>query len=146
MTVGLSYNKLFKLLIDRNMKKGDLCVAANVAPSSLAKLRNGENVNTDILVRICRTLQCEPGDIVELNNEDAPEWRDAKMKPAKTQNQTTEQLRHICDSTVKYVCFTMACEGMPIPEREVSDLHLLSRGELSGDEYRAKIRNEFNLK
>lgn len=66
--MGVSYNKLFKLLIDKNMKKGDLCEAANVSPSSLAKLRNGENVNTDILVRICKTLHCEPGDIMELSH------------------------------------------------------------------------------
>ena len=53
-----------------NMKKGELCEAAGVSPSSLAKLRNGENVNTDILVRICRTLHCEPGDIMELSHDD----------------------------------------------------------------------------
>ncbi len=68
--VGVSYNKLFKLLIDRNMKKGDLCVAASVSPSSLAKLKNGENVNTDILVRICQALHCEPGDIMELSYDE----------------------------------------------------------------------------
>ena len=71
--LGVSYNKLFKLLIDKNMKKGDLCTAASVSPSSLAKLRNGENVNTDIIVRICRTLQCEPGDIMELSHDDEPQ-------------------------------------------------------------------------
>ena len=69
-TLGVSYNKLFKLLIDMNMKKGDLCAAASVSPSSLAKLRNGENVNTDIIVRICRTLQCEPGDIMALSHDE----------------------------------------------------------------------------
>jgi len=69
--MGVSYNKLFKLLIDKNMKKGELCDNANVSPSSLAKLRNGENVNTDILVRICKVLNCDLGDIMELsNNED----------------------------------------------------------------------------
>ena len=52
------------------MKKGDLCAAASVSPSSLAKLRNGENVNTDIIVRICKTLQCEPGDIMELSHKE----------------------------------------------------------------------------
>jgi DNA-binding Xre family transcriptional regulator len=69
-TLGVCYNKLFKLLIDKNMKKGDLCVSAIVSRSSLAKLRNGENVNTDLIVRICRTLQCEPGDIMELAQDD----------------------------------------------------------------------------
>jgi len=67
--LGVSYNKLFKILIDKNMKKGDLCAAAGISPSSLAKLRNGENVNTDILVKICRTLHCEPGDIMELSHD-----------------------------------------------------------------------------
>jgi hypothetical protein len=52
----------------------------------------------------------------------------------------------LSDGAVKYVCFTMAMEGMPIPEREVSDLRSLSSGELSGDEYRAKILKELNLK
>ena len=76
--VGISYNKLFKLLIDKNMMKGDLCQSAKVSPSSLAKLRNGENVNTDILVRICRVLQCEPGDIMELspNLDSQPSHKD----------------------------------------------------------------------
>jgi len=69
-TLGVSYNKLFKLLIDKSMKKGELCEVANVSPSSLAKLRNGENVNTDILVRICKALHCEPGDIMELSRDD----------------------------------------------------------------------------
>ena len=69
--MGINYNRLFKLLIDKNMKKGDLCTAANISPSSLAKLRNSENVNTDLLVRICGALDCELNDIMELekNNE-----------------------------------------------------------------------------
>jgi uncharacterized membrane protein len=40
----------------------------------------------------------------------------------------------------------MAMEGMPLPEREIAELRRLSRGEISGDEYRARIRKEFNLK
>jgi DNA-binding Xre family transcriptional regulator len=74
IAVGVSYNKLWKLLIDKNMMKGELCKAANVSPSSLAKMKNGENVNTDLLVRICRALACEPGDIMEL----APEEQSAR--------------------------------------------------------------------
>jgi len=64
--MGVNYNRLFKMLIDRQMKKGDLCNAANVSPSSLAKLRNGENVNTDLLVRICVALDCDICDICEI--------------------------------------------------------------------------------
>ena len=71
--MGANYDKLFKLLIDKHMKKGDLCAAAKISPSSLAKLAKGENVNTDILVRICRVLQCQIGDIVELPYSDEME-------------------------------------------------------------------------
>ena len=68
-----SYNKLFKLLIDRKMKKGELAAAAGISGSSLAKLGRGENVNVDILVKICRVLNCEMNDIMELNPLDENE-------------------------------------------------------------------------
>lgn len=64
--MGVSYKKLWKLLIDKDMKKRDLCQLANVSPTSLAKLGKGENVNMDILVRICKALSCDMGDIVEV--------------------------------------------------------------------------------
>ena len=63
---GIRYIKLFKLLLDRKMKKGDLCLSAGISHSSLAKLGKGENVNTDVLVKICRTLKVELDDIMEL--------------------------------------------------------------------------------
>ena len=62
----ISYIKLFKLLLDRKMKKGDLCTIAGVSHSSLAKLGNGENVNTDVLVKICLALDVELSEIMEL--------------------------------------------------------------------------------
>lgn len=68
--MGASYKKLWKLLIDRDMKKRDLCLKAGVSTTSLAKLAKGENVNTDILVKICRALECDLGDIAEIVPED----------------------------------------------------------------------------
>ncbi|PKM83775.1 MAG: XRE family transcriptional regulator [Firmicutes bacterium HGW-Firmicutes-13] len=65
-----SYKKLWKLLIDRDMKKRDLCKLANVSSTSLAKLCKGENVNTDILIRICKALKCDIGDIVQVLPDD----------------------------------------------------------------------------
>jgi len=65
-SLGASYKKLWKLLIDRDMKKRDLCKKAGVSATSLAKLGKGENVNTDILVKICRTLNCGIDDIMEI--------------------------------------------------------------------------------
>ena len=64
--MSTSYNTLFKLLIDKYMKKGDLCAAAPISPSSMAKLGKVENVNTDILVKICRFLSCDISDIMEI--------------------------------------------------------------------------------
>lgn len=70
--MGASYKKLWKMLIDKDMKKRDLCKLANVSSTSLAKLGKGENVNTDILIRICTALGCELGDIVEILPNDNP--------------------------------------------------------------------------
>lgn len=62
----MSYNKLWKLLIDRNMKKSDLRKTAGISSSSLAKLGKNQNVTTDVLLKICNTLKCDISDIVEV--------------------------------------------------------------------------------
>ncbi|MDI9414374.1 MAG: helix-turn-helix transcriptional regulator [Bacillota bacterium] len=70
--MSVSYKKLWKLLIDLDMKKQELCERAGVSASSLAKLRRGENVNTDTLVKICRALNVsidEIMDIVHVTND-----------------------------------------------------------------------------
>lgn len=61
----LRYNKLWKLLIDRGMNKTDLKNLTGLSQSTIAKLTNGENINTDILERICKALGCDVCDIVE---------------------------------------------------------------------------------
>lgn len=61
----MSYNKLWKLLIDRKMTKTDLRKAARLSSSSLAKLGKGKNVTTDVLLRICETLGVTLHDIVD---------------------------------------------------------------------------------
>lgn len=72
MTV--SYKKLWKLLIDLDMRKKDLLAAAGISQSSLSKLRRNENVNMDILVKVCTALNCDIGDIMEIvkKNEELP--------------------------------------------------------------------------
>lgn len=65
MKLKMSYKKLWKLLIDKDMKKSDLRKAAGISSSSLAKLGKDENVTTDVLLRICETLECGLDDIVE---------------------------------------------------------------------------------
>ncbi len=67
----ISYKKLWKLLIDRDMKKKDLMVAADISSSSITKLAKGENVNTDTIHKICNALQCDVADSMEMTNNDA---------------------------------------------------------------------------
>jgi len=62
----ISYLKLWHLLLDRNLNKNDLRKATGLSSASIAKLSKGENVTTDILVRICAALNCELNDIMEL--------------------------------------------------------------------------------
>ena len=65
-----SYKKLMKVLIDRDMKKKELQELAGISSASVAKLVKSENVNTDILLRICIALECDISDIMELVPDD----------------------------------------------------------------------------
>ena len=62
----ISYNKLWKMLIDKNMKKQDLKKATGISATCIAKMGRGDNVTTDVLVRICTALDCRLEDIMEL--------------------------------------------------------------------------------
>lgn len=62
----ISYKKLWKMLIDREMKKKDLAELAGISTTSIAKLGKNENVNTDILLKICRALKCDISEIMEI--------------------------------------------------------------------------------
>ncbi len=66
----ISYKKLWKLLIDRDLKKKDLCEMAGISSVSMAKLGKNENINTSILVRICEALECDTSDIMEIEREE----------------------------------------------------------------------------
>jgi DNA-binding Xre family transcriptional regulator len=64
--MAVSYKKLWKLLIDKDLKKKDLREAANLSPTLMSKLGRNENMTTDVLARICKALQCDVGDIMEM--------------------------------------------------------------------------------
>ena len=61
----ISYNKLWKLLIDKDMKRKDLQEAAGISSASIAKLGRGDNITTDVLLKICETLNSKLEDIME---------------------------------------------------------------------------------
>ncbi len=62
----ISYNRLWKLLIDRKMKKKDLVETAGVSWSTITKMGRDEHVSTDILVKICAALECEIDEVMEI--------------------------------------------------------------------------------
>lgn len=63
--MALSYKKLFKLLIDRNLMKKDLCKMADISTTSVSKLAKDQNVNSEIIDKICKALECNVEDIME---------------------------------------------------------------------------------
>jgi DNA-binding Xre family transcriptional regulator len=65
----ISYNKLWKLLIDKRMNRKDLRLAAGISTTVLAKLGKGANVTTDVLLKICDVLNCDIADIMEIERE-----------------------------------------------------------------------------
>jgi len=68
--MGITYKKLWKLLIDRDMLKKDLREGCDLSTASMAKLAKGRNINTDVLVRVCNFLRCDISDICEVVLDD----------------------------------------------------------------------------
>ena len=68
--MAASYKKLWKLLIDRDMRKEDLRLKAGITTTAMAKLGRNETVHMDILLKICNALNCRLDDILEIVSED----------------------------------------------------------------------------
>lgn len=68
--MAISYNKLWKLLVDRKMSKADLRKAAGIAPNTMTRMRRDEEVTLAVLQKICKTLEVDIGDIMEFLPEE----------------------------------------------------------------------------
>ena len=68
--MAISYNKLWKLLVDKKMSKADLRKAAGIAPNTMTRLRRDEEVTLTVLNKICKTLEVDIGDIMEFLPEE----------------------------------------------------------------------------
>lgn len=75
--MNVSYKKLWKLLIDKDMMKKDLQKEAGISWATLTKMSKGEVVSTEVLMKVCKVLHCDVGDIVEFIN-DGDEQKDTK--------------------------------------------------------------------
>ena len=64
--MAISYKKLWKLLIDKDMKKKDLCAKAGISPASVTKMGRNGHVTTEVLAKICTALNCTIDDIMEI--------------------------------------------------------------------------------
>ena len=76
----VSYKKLWKLLIDKDMKKKDLREATGISTASMAKLSKNENLTTDVLLRICDALKCDISDIMEVSLDDEEHFENEDEK------------------------------------------------------------------
>ena len=68
--MAISYNKLWKLLVDKKMSKADLRKAASIAPNTMTRLRRDEEVTLSVLNRICIVLDVNIGDVMEFTNDE----------------------------------------------------------------------------
>ncbi|MEA5049892.1 MAG: helix-turn-helix transcriptional regulator [Oscillospiraceae bacterium] len=69
----VSYNKLWKLLIDRKLMKKELREMAGISSATLAKMSKGKTISGEVIVKICTALHCDVGDIMEIVPDDSPE-------------------------------------------------------------------------
>lgn len=67
--MAVSYKKLWKLLIDKDIKKKDLCARAGISPATITKMGKNGHVTTEVLVKICSALDCQIDDIIEISYE-----------------------------------------------------------------------------
>lgn len=67
--MGISYNKLWKLIIDKNMNKAKLRTLAGITSNAMAKLGKNKSVQLETLVKICKVLDCDVGDICEIKDD-----------------------------------------------------------------------------
>lgn len=74
--VIISYNKLWHLMLDKKINKRELRDMTGISTASIAKLGKGENVTTDVLVRICKALDCDITEIMELSREDKSDGKE----------------------------------------------------------------------
>lgn len=68
--MAVSYKKLWKMLIDKDMKKKDLCAKAGISTASVTKMGKGGHVTTEVLAKICTALECTMDDIMEIVQEE----------------------------------------------------------------------------
>ena len=68
--MAVSYDKLWKLLIDKKLTKTALCTMADMSSSTMAKMSKNETVSMDVMLRICKVLDCNVGDIMDATKED----------------------------------------------------------------------------
>ena len=78
--MDISYNKLWKLLIDKGINKTQLGEASGISSSTISKMGKNEQISMDSMIKICRILNCDIGDIVEIKENSKESYKDKKLK------------------------------------------------------------------
>jgi DNA-binding Xre family transcriptional regulator len=73
-SMKISYKKLWKMLIDKNMTRRDLRLLTGISTTSVAKMGKGENIQTDILLKICKALKCDITEIMEIEHHESDSY------------------------------------------------------------------------
>lgn len=68
--MAVSYAKLFKLMVEKKMRRGDLKDRAGISYATIAKMENGENVYMDVVVKVCKAMDCTVDDIMEITPDE----------------------------------------------------------------------------
>ena len=79
LKIKMSYKPLFKQLIDRNMRKKDLCALAGISPATMTKMGKGGHVTTEVLSKICLTLDCGLADVLEIETVGESENEESRL-------------------------------------------------------------------
>ena len=80
LKIKMSYKPLFKQLIDRNMRKKDLCALAGISPATMTKMGKGGHVTTEVLSKICLTLDCGLADVLEIVTVEESENEESRLE------------------------------------------------------------------
>ena len=94
----VSYNKLWKLLIDKRMSKSELRDAVNMSSNTLAKMGKEETVSMEVIMRICKELKCDVGDIIEILPDEKEYYRiasDEIQRKAQNTDGASDEIRNL---------------------------------------------------
>lgn len=144
MNKTISYNKLWKLLIDKGMNKRDLKAVSGISTTSIAKLGKGENITTDVLLKICKALDCNIDDIMDIAEEEGVTKKSAGLLNSIKQRFNEDSIVFVetdCGISDGERTFTPFANGTSIEKGQYIGhiLRYATKGDYVGEQYHDEI-------